>query len=213
MSLPTYATRKDLFQLALPRGTIGPQGRLCASVLASTDTLELDEHGFETDDAVTVRATEGGTLAAPLVAGTTYYVIRVNDSMFKLAATAGGAAIGLTTDGVSMVVTAQVAIDRILARYSRMVDGFVPHLSPFSAPYPDEVIAAVCELAAARIQLLGGVTSVSMRDVELAAKAQLERWSKGVPVYDPAATASANLSVTATGTATDSRGWGSGSLP
>lgn len=181
-------------------------------MLAATDVLELDEHGFETDDAVTVRATDGGVLASPLVAGTTYYVIRVNDGAFKLAATAGGTALDLTTDGTSMVVTAQVAFDRLLARFSRMVDGFVPHLAPFTAPYPDEVIAAVCELTAARVQLLCGVTSVSMKDVELAAKAQLERWSKGVPVRDAAATISTNRAVIAS--AGDPRGWGaSGSLP
>lgn len=210
-----YATRRDVYRYGLARGALGSAARLVATSAASTDTLTLDEHGFETDDEVILRATDGGTLSAPLVYGTTYYVIRVSDSAFKLAATQGGSAINLTTDGVSMTVSIALPFDDVLEFYSRFVDAFLPaHLVPLTSPYPVTVVATVAELTAKKLQLLSGQMSGSMTETELAAKAQLERWAKGIPLRDATATKSANLAITsALGAATDPRGWGSGSLP
>jgi len=158
-----YATRRDVFTYGAPRGSLGNPARAVASSLASTDTIELSEHGFVTDDAVTVRAFEGGTLSAPLVSGTTYYVIRVSDSEFKLSATAGGVAIDLTSDGVSMAVASDLPFDEVLEFYSRFVDPFIPaHLVPLTAPYPKVVVGIVAQLAGKRLQILSGVSSASM---------------------------------------------------
>jgi len=213
-----YATRRDLYRYGLPRGTLGGQGRLVATSLASNDTLELEDHGFETNDEVLVRAVEGGTLSAPLVEGTTYYVIRLTSSTFKLAATAGGAAINLTTDGESMLVTTALPFDEVLEFYSRFVDAFLPaHLVPLipddDGNFPIVVTAHVAELAAKKLQVLSGVASVSISEAELAAKAQLERWAKGIPLRDSRATASANLAIKSTATSVDPRGWGTGTIP
>ncbi len=190
-------------------------GRLVASSTASSDVLELEGHGFETDDALIVRAIESGTLSAPLVAGTTYYVSRLTDSTFKLAATAGGAAINLSTDGVAMMVTIALPFDRVLEFYSRFVDAFLPaHLVPLTAPVPVTVVGIVAELAAKKLQALCGAASEIVAATELVAKAQLERWAKGIPLRDTTATASANRAITSTlATTADPRGWGSGSLP
>ncbi len=85
---------------------------------------------------------------------------------------------------------------------------------PLTAPYPVTVVAIVAELAAKKLQQISGVTSVSVNEAEVAAKAQLQRWAKGIPLRDAAATAPTNLAVRATlGTVSDPRGWGSGSLP
>lgn len=213
--MTAYATRRDVYRYGLPRGTLGARARLVASSVASTDTLELEDHGFETDDALVVRATEGGTLSSPLVSGTTYYVIRLSDSTFKLAAAAAGSAINLSTDGVSMLVAPELPFDEVLEFYSRFVDAFCPaHLVPFTAPVPVVVVATVAELAAKKLQALSGVTSASVSEAEIAAKAQLERWAKGIPLRDVAATASANLAVRSSLDSTsDPRGWGSGTLP
>lgn len=94
-----YATRADVFKYGLPRGTLGMSSRLAASALASSDAFELEGHGFETNDEIVFRAAEGGSLPSPLSAGTTYFAIRINDSIFKVAATSGGPLINLTTDG------------------------------------------------------------------------------------------------------------------
>jgi hypothetical protein len=211
-----YATKQDVFRYGVPRGSLASDGRLVATSVAATDTLELEGHGFATDDAVLVRAMEGGTLSAPLVAATTYYVIYVSDSTFKLSATAGGAAIDLTTTGVGMHVTIALPFTEVLEFYSRFVDAFLPaHLVPLTAPYPTTVVALVAELAGKRLQLIAGVSSTAMTEVEIAAKAQLERWAKGQA--EPAI-APSMLAVTATlGDAADARGWcgsgGSGSIP
>ncbi len=215
--MTAYATRRDVYRYGAPRGSFASEGRLVESSSASTNVLTLEGHGFETDDAVLVRAIEDGTLSAPLVAGTAYYVIRLTDSTFSLSATEGGSVIDLTTSGVSMFVSIALPFDEILEFYSRFVDAFLPaHLVPLAAPYPVTVVALVSELAAKKLQILSGVSSVSMTETELSAKAQLERWAKGIPLRDAAATASANKAIagTYTSTDTDARGWpAGGTLP
>lgn len=193
-----YATRRDVYRYGLPRGSLGNPGRLVASSLAVTSTIELSEHGFETDDAVTLRATEGGTLSAPLVAGTVYYVIPITDSTLRLAASPGGSTITLTSDGVSMMVSADLPFNDLCEYYSRFVDGFMPaHAVPLVAPYPITVVAVVAQLVAKQAQILSGVSSDAMKDTELSAKAQIERWATGIPARDAAVlNRSANLAVT-----------------
>lgn len=193
--------------------------RLVASALASTDTIELDGHGFETDDQIIFRAAEGGTMPAPLVAATTYYVIRLSDSTFKVAATSGGSAIGITVNGLNVFVASPLPFDEVLEFYSRWADGFLSaHLVPLQRDedgrYPVVVSGVVAELASKKLQQLAGHTSVSVGEFEIAAKAQLERWSKGVPLRDPkqgSANAAVASSLVVEGT--DSRGWGSRCLP
>jgi hypothetical protein len=195
---------------------LGASGRLVDSSIASTDVVTLDGHGFETDDEIAFRAAEGGTLSAPLVAGTTYYAIRLNDVTFKVSATAGGAAINLSSDGVSMVVAVALPVDDVLEFYSRWVDGFMPaHVVPFTGTIPVMVKAIVAELSAKKLLQLAGHVSDAVNVAELAAKAQLERWSKGIPLRDAAVTSAANKAVVTSiaVVGADPRGWGSGELP
>lgn len=212
--MTAYATRSDLYTHGLPRGVLSNEGRLVASSLASTNVLTLDNHLFETDDRVQVRAIQGGVLSSPLVAGTVYYVIRLTDSTFSLAETSGGSAIDLTSNGESMVVTAEMPIDDLLEAYSRFVDDFIPHLVPLAAPYPITIVRVVCELTAAKLLLLMGQSSTTMKEAEVGAKAQLERWASGQPIRDANATASSNMAITGnSGDIADPRGWGSRTLP
>jgi len=209
-----YATTRDLHTYGLRRGVLSNPGREVESSLASTNVLTLDGHLFATDDQVTVRAIEGGTLSAPLVAGTVYYAIHLTDSTFSLATTSGGVAIDITSNGLTMMVKAELPVAELLEAYSRFVDDFVPaHLVPMTAPYPVTVARIVCELVAAKLLSLAGQSSVSMTEAEVGAKAQLERWAKGIPIRE--VVSAANLSVVASyaTTAGDPRGWGSGSLP
>lgn len=214
--MAAYATRRDLYKYGLPRGTLGTPGRLVASSVATTDTIELDDHGFETDEPIVFRAAEGGTLSAPLVSGTTYYAIRLSDATFKVAASAAGAAINLTTDGVEMLVSAPLPVDDVLEYYSRFVDDHAPaHAVPLTAPYPVVVVATVAELAAKKLMALAGHQSVSVDDAEKNAHEKLKRWAAGIPLRDAAATtAHTNVAVSSVlGNTSDSRGWGSESLP
>lgn len=209
--MPTdlYCTAADLPRYGLPRGRLANPGRLIALAYAATDVLELDAHGFGTDTALLFRAEAGGSLPAPLVAGTTYYAISLSDSTFQVAATAGGAAINLTTAGESVLVTAPLPVDETIEFYSRFVDSHLPaHLVPLEAPIPPIVVGIVAQLSSARLLHLSGQTSVSMPEIEAGAHKELERWAKGLPIRDTRMTAAANLSV-AEGVVADPRGWSS----
>lgn len=68
------------------------------TALATTDFLTVPNADYASGVPVTVRNT-GGALPAPLAAATTYYTLRTDKNKIKLAATLGGAAINLTTNG------------------------------------------------------------------------------------------------------------------
>lgn len=193
-----YAQQSDVYTYALPRGAVGNPGRLVESSLAATSTITLFEHSFAQNDQVTFRAAAGGVLSPPLVAGTVYYVIYLTDSTFQVASAPNGAAITLTGDGSEMFVTKDLPWAALCEFYSRWADGYLPaHAVPLQAPYPVEVVGVVAMLVGARVQILSGLTSVSMKDVEASAKEQLKRFATGIPVRGAqAANVPANLAVT-----------------
>jgi hypothetical protein len=192
-----YATEADVYTYALPRGALGNPGRLVASMLASNSTVELIESGFSAGSPISFRAADGGTLSAPLVAGTVYYALPITDSTFQVSATPNGSPITLTTDGVSVVVMQDLPWAGVGEFYSRFVDGFIPaHMVPLPTPYPVTIVGIVAQLMAKRMQILSGMTSESMDEVEKSAKYQLERWAAGLPVRDAPQNIAANLSVT-----------------
>lgn len=207
-----YCVRADLYKYGFPRGLLANPARRCASVNTTTNALELDGHGFETDTPVLFRAEGSGSLPSPLVAGTTYYAIRVTDSSFKVSATEGGAAIDLTTAGASVAVATPLPFDDVIEFYSRWADGFLPaNAVPLGRDnaVPIIVVGLVAELSAKKLLLMAGQSSQSMDAQELSAKAQLERFAKGVPIRDENATASTNLAYSES-VSSDSRGWGTG---
>jgi hypothetical protein len=203
-----YGEPEDLYDHGLPPGMLSHRARLCASVLASTDVFELDNHGLSTDKAISFRIEDGGSMPAPLVAGTTYYAIVLSDSTFKVAATVGGAAINLSTDGASVLLITELPVLRTMERYSRFVDSFIPHAAPLQPPYPPEIIAIVCELSATKLMGMEGQRSEALDRAELAAKAQLERFAKGVTIRDARATSPTNTAYSES--VVDPRGWGAG---
>lgn len=214
--MAAYATRRDVYRYGLARGVVGMPGRLVSTVTTATNRLELDGHGFEDDEQLVFRALEGGTLPSPLSSGTTYYARRVSDSIFEVAATAGGAAIDITTSGSGVMVAVALDIDGVLETYSRVVDGYlVGHPVPLTAPYPAVVTMTVAELAAHRLQILSGQISETMTTIETEARARLAAWAKGILPRDPVSRTGSNLAVSrsATSSSTDPRGWGTGSLP
>lgn len=189
---------------------------MVASSLASTDVLTYDGHGLETDREVTVRAGDAGTLPAPLVEGTVYYAIRVTNSTFKLAATAGGAAINLTSNGTSVVVIREPRYDDVIEFYSRWADGMLPaHAVPLTAPIHPVVRGVVADLAAKKLMNASAVESAVLTAAEVAGKAILERLKIGIPLRGAPATAPTNLAIVSTASSTDGdpRGWGSETIP
>lgn len=197
----------------LPPGAITSPTGILASCLASSDVLTYDGHGLETNDEVTVRAASAGTLSAPLVAGAVYYAIRLTNSTFKLAASAGGAALNITSDGVEMIVTREPKFDDVIEFVSRWADTFLPaHVVPLTAPIHPLVRGVVADVSAKRILNANGADSAVVNAAELAGKAILERFAAGMPLRGGAAQVPANLAITATSVSSgaDPRGWGSG---
>lgn len=212
MATDLYCSRADV-TARLPPGTVVSPAGILASCLASTDVLTYDGHGLETDDEVTVRAASAGTLSAPLVAGTVYYAIRLSNAAFKLAASAGGAAINITSDGVEMIVTREPKFDDVIEFVSRWADTFLPaHVVPLTAPIHPLVRGVVADVSAKRILNANGQDSAAVTAAELAGKAILERFAAGMPLRGGTAQTPSNLAITATSVSSgsDPRGWGSG---
>jgi len=131
--------------------------------------------------------TQGGSLSAPLVAGVVYYALYLSDSFFQVSATPNGSPITLTTDGVSVQVATDLPWEAVGEFYSRWADAFLPaEAVPLVAPYPVSIVGIVANLMAAKLQRISGTSSESMDKDELAAKAQLERYVKGLTVRDVA---------------------------
>lgn len=118
--LPTEGMAVLLVAGSVPSGLTNNTVYYCKSVSGTTTSLaataggaaidittagsgvvlyQLFGHGYSDNQAVTL--TTSGTLPAPLATATTYYMrdVGTNVYFFKLAATAGGAAINITTTG------------------------------------------------------------------------------------------------------------------
>lgn len=208
MAASAYCTAADLYRSGLPRGGLPNPGRLVAAVEVSGNLLTLDGHGFEADDELVFRAESGGSLPAPLVAGTTYYAKPSTDSTFQVAATAGGAAVDLTTSGSNVVVVAELPIASAIKWASAMIDSFLPaHLVPMTAPINELVVATAADLAVARLLAYTGQSSTQIADKLASAQKLLERWAKNFPIRGVNAPASAQLAVAGSSTSSDPRGW------
>lgn len=71
----------------------------------SADTVSVPAHGYANGDMVVFY---GGTIPTGLTAGTIYYVVSAATNTFKVAATAGGAAIDLTGTGAPDCVVSRL---------------------------------------------------------------------------------------------------------
>lgn len=202
-----YCTEVDLYRYGLPRGSVPNPGRLIDSVSASADTLSLDVHGLETDREVTLRPDAGGTMPAPLVAGTTYYAIRVSESVFKLAATAGGAAIDITSAGSNVLLGVDLDFASACDWSSRLLDDMMPgHVVPLTEPYPEIVVMTSAQLAIHVITSGRGRSDTLDALIDMAQK-RIERWARGVPIRGANAPTAAGMATSARATRTDRRGW------
>lgn len=75
------------------------------AVTAASDLVTLAAHGYSDTDTIVFYA---GTVPAPLVAGTIYYVRDATTDTFKVAATSGGVAIDLTAVGSADCVVSRI---------------------------------------------------------------------------------------------------------
>lgn len=205
-----YCTKSDTYSFGLPRGSFPNPARLVKAARAVDDTFLLDEHGFDLNAPVVFRADLGANAALPdpLVSGVTYYAIPVSDSAFQVAATADGAAIDLTSDGVRVLVVPKLDVEGTIEMMSAVVDDMLPgHVVPLTAPYPPVVVLTTAELTAAKLLGYTGAGSRSFGEVLQEARRRLDKWGRGIPVRGENRQKSAALSVSVS-RASDSRGWG-----
>lgn len=205
----SYSTDADVTPALLAGGIANPKRLARGS--ASGDWIELDQHGFDDLQAVTVDADEDYSVPGGLVAGTTYYVKAATSSRFQVSATAGGAAINLTSAGDNFTVWAELPIASWREWAARLIDSMLPvHVTPIVAidgAYPPVVVQAEAELAAARgLYLRSGVDPGEKID---AIRVRLASWVKGLPLRGVAASTQSPVNLAITGSVTtDSRGWG-----
>lgn len=214
--MASFCDESDVYAV-VPSGSIPNGGRLCASALAATDAFELDAHGFALDTPLRFRAEEGGSLPTGISAGTTYYAIPVNESSFKVSATAGGAAVNLTADG-SLVLAIRdrpiaLAIEKASEDVAQELRGSA---IPAAAPYPIAIRSATALLAARYLRVWAQRDAVELQPLIDAAMRQLERWRKGQPIQGTNAPAPTRAAVArSAATEADPRGWAptGGTLP
>jgi len=203
-----YCDDADLYLNGLPRGAAAAEGRLVAAVDTVANAFELNAHGFTGDEIVTFRAEAGGSLPSPLAAGVEYYAQPLNEWLFRVALTAGGAAVDLTAAGSNVVALTESPREAARDWATAVIDDMLPaHLVPLSAPYPPIVRMTCAELANAKLGY--SPSEKALTDIADAAQARLRRWASGVPLRGADAPAPANLAASAavsTGTA-DTRGW------
>lgn len=216
--MTVYCQQADVYRFAPPAALQLP-ARLVSAVVTSTDLITLAGHGLADDDPIAFRAEGGGSLPTPLAAGTTYYAKVVSPDTFQVAATAGGAAIDLTTSGSSVVAVLQMPWDRWIAESSALVEQTVTaHKVPLlnsddSIPEAIRVYTAAL-LAVRALAFCGAATAAVQGQLEFYAK-QADKWARGVPLRGEQRPAAAGGAISRSGALVDPRGWegGDGRLP
>lgn len=209
-----YCSHSDLYAFGVPRGATPNPGRVLASAVSSTCTLDV--HGFETGDAILFRPAGDGELPAELSEGVTYYAQAETEHAFKVRATPSGAALTFTDAEDPVLVIAPLNRDAAIEYADRLIDDMVPgQATPFddTSVYPSGVPAIVrmtsAELAGAKLLAMSGSASRSLAEVIDAAQKRLTRWAQGLPVRGTPATSRTASAQPAPATApvSDSRGW------
>jgi len=202
-----FCEEADLYSYGIPRGSLSNPGRVLAGVDVSANTFLLGAHGFSSGSPCSFRSEPGGSLPSPIVSNTTYYAVPVTDSSFSVSATSGGGVIDITSTGTRIVVVAPLDIAGAISWASTMIAESIPHLLPLTAPYPAVVVMSAAELAGAKLATLSGASTVSLSSVVDQALARIRDWKRGIPVRSAKATASNNVSASASAASRDTRGW------
>ncbi len=204
----SYCTAADVVPF-LPSGGLPNAARVVIGHNTG-DYLESEGHGLVDDTEVRFRAEVGGSLPTGIAASTTYYAIVVSPARFQVAATEGGSAIDITTDGEDFVFTSPLPFASWIEWAERQVDSFLPaHVVPVVAPIPAMVVTACAELAAALGLAKTGGATIPLGETIDTIGVRLTRWAKSLPLRGTAVSTQSpvNLAITSSSTRTDSRGW------
>jgi hypothetical protein len=205
--MSSYCNQADCYAFIPPGMTANP-GRLIASVSTSSEVLTLDGHGLATDDPITFRLESGGSMPSPLVVGTTYYAIRVNDSQFSVSTAVGGGAVNLSTAGSNLILIRPLPWATWITQASDTVEQSLPqHVTPITGTIPESVKMFTAVLVAQKALAYAGSSSAVLQPQLEWWASMVSKWSKGQPIRGAVVPASANLAITTTAASNDPRGW------
>lgn len=189
--MTSLATLDEFYTHGLRSELLVRNGRAVVSVDATANTITLPMHGAAADDPVRFSSqTTSGTLPGGLSASSSYYAIPVSDDILQVSATAGGAAVDLTTAGTGVILAIFSPTPRVqkqLEAASAQVQAALVVAGELVAPYPLEVVMVTCHIAALTVAASFGLVNAAQvtQDVEYikarydAAMKALERWRAG----------------------------------
>ncbi len=197
-----YCDPEHVYEFAATRGSLVYPARAVASVNTTSNTMELAGHGFRTDAPLEFRAFYGGTLPSPIAAQTVYYAKPVadSDSLFQVAASAGGAAIDLSSAGENFGVILNVRetiLTNIEAASEDLHQDIPAHAVPLvvdgNGNYPPSAVRIVAIRTAIRVfEVLG--QRLDWADTRIELKDQLTLLRSGLRLRNSNDTsASSNL--------------------
>jgi hypothetical protein len=153
----SYATRDELFLLALGAPAFVAYARPFDAVDNATATIRLKGHGFAATDTITFERSDGGVLPTGISEFVPYYPIPVTSDLFRVATTAGGAPIAswaISGDGWGIAVDSGRRLDAHLEEASAFVDEHLTahdppiDVDPVTGKYPPILIGITARIAA-----------------------------------------------------------------
>jgi len=204
-----YCSSSDVYTW-IPRGSVQSPALSVASIATGSEIVTIDGHGLDTGDAVVFRAEAGGTMPSPLVAGTTYYAIRLTDATLQVSATVGGAPVNITTQGENVVLVVELPWARWIAQASNEIECLLPaHVVPITGTVPEIVRTYTAGLVAQRALAYCGVSLPPGFEQRIAqVMTELSQWRKtGATIRGAVVPTASNLAIVSSRTSTDLRGW------
>lgn len=153
----SYATRDELFLLALGASAFVAYARPFDAVDKATATIRIKGHGFSDLDVISFEKSTGGFLPTGISEFAPYYPIPVTSDLFRVAASPGGTPIASwasSGDGWAVAVDMNRRLDAHLEETAAFID---EHLTaheppidtdPVTGKYPTILIGMNARLAA-----------------------------------------------------------------
>jgi hypothetical protein len=211
MSDRKYCTVEDVFGV-VPASVLMRVALAVASASTTANTLTINGHGLAEDAPFDIVLQSGGTVAAPLAVGTTYYADPVSDVALRVRAEPGGDPIDLTTAGSGMMLrpSCRPGIEERIVEYSRWVEDRLPaHAVPLelesNGRYHPTVRGMVALLAAEAALEDSGKTSESVTRRADRTRRDAELRLRGLPMRNAPAASPSNLAMGASPSVTRTR--------
>jgi hypothetical protein len=223
----SYATREQLYLLALAAPAFVAYARPFDAVDATTATIRLKGHGLSVNNPITFEGSSGGYLPTDITEFSVYYAQPITSDLFQVSETLGGFPIASWTEpgeGWAIAIDPGPRLDAILEERSAFID---EHLTAHEPPiqvdaitgkYP-QVLIGICARLTAR-QAIASLESENpqyriaidrLLASEEADNLLLKTWKDGKPIQPRPTdenTALDNAAVARSGR--DSMGWSSG---